>query len=267
MAAAAPAAVSAAPALPPAPPQWACAAPRPGRWPRRGDLLCPGMPTERAVFVGLFNKPGNVGLGRSGVQHLAPTTDRIEQPTEYCVPEGQEHRLLFTHLITLPPEVSFRKQKKRKLHDGCASAAARPARRARSPARRGRGLSPASPRCGGAILQHRAIRRPGFAAAAMTPAAPTPAAAAAAAAPAAAHAAGGAAPAVARTPAPTAARGAAPRRWSRKRSLAASAPPPRRCVTAAAQRAPPVVPGATASGTPRRFYEDPPAPVEESPEV
>eukprot|EP01062_Namystynia_karyoxenos_P082226 TRINITY_DN9225_c0_g2_i1.p1 TRINITY_DN9225_c0_g2~~TRINITY_DN9225_c0_g2_i1.p1 ORF type:complete len:439 (+),score=117.06 TRINITY_DN9225_c0_g2_i1:82-1398(+) len=52
MAAAAPAAVSAAPAPPPVPPQWACAAPRPGRWPRRGDLLCPGLTCRSAGGCG-----------------------------------------------------------------------------------------------------------------------------------------------------------------------------------------------------------------------
>eukprot|EP01062_Namystynia_karyoxenos_P057339 TRINITY_DN4835_c0_g1_i1.p1 TRINITY_DN4835_c0_g1~~TRINITY_DN4835_c0_g1_i1.p1 ORF type:complete len:1016 (+),score=200.44 TRINITY_DN4835_c0_g1_i1:78-3050(+) len=58
------------------------------------------------IVLACLLAPGDFALGEKGVEHSCVTADSLTQPTQYCIPSGQEHRLLVTHVITLDPDLS-----------------------------------------------------------------------------------------------------------------------------------------------------------------
>eukprot|EP00756_Hemistasia_phaeocysticola_P017388 Hpha_TRINITY_DN15534_c0_g3::TRINITY_DN15534_c0_g3_i1::g.106519::m.106519 len=74
------------------------------RWDRKRALEGGGPAFTHAlplrVFVFLL-APGDIIKGDKGEVHECVTTDSLKAPTQYCVPEGLEHRLLPTHVLTI----------------------------------------------------------------------------------------------------------------------------------------------------------------------
>eukprot|EP01062_Namystynia_karyoxenos_P001368 TRINITY_DN10467_c0_g2_i9.p1 TRINITY_DN10467_c0_g2~~TRINITY_DN10467_c0_g2_i9.p1 ORF type:complete len:988 (+),score=159.51 TRINITY_DN10467_c0_g2_i9:104-3067(+) len=74
-----------------------------GKWDRRGGGVSERHSLPLVVLAGVLC-PGTFQIGQHSVQHGCVTADSLREPTQFCVPSGQEHRLALTHVLTLQAE-------------------------------------------------------------------------------------------------------------------------------------------------------------------